>query len=186
MSQKLNVREALIDDVSHILNYWMSADQAYLKSLGADISKRPDRATFESMLSNQMGLPYTDKQSYALIWEIDNIPVGHCNVNNIQFGQKASMHLHLWSPSKRLKGAGTDLMRLSLPFFFRHLQLNEIVCEPYALNSAPNKTLPKIGFEFIKSYITIPGSLCFEQEVNQWLLTKQKFDLISPVSENPK
>jgi RimJ/RimL family protein N-acetyltransferase len=86
------------------------------------------------------------------------------------------MHLHLWKSKNRKKGIGTELVRKSIPFYFENFKIEKLICEPYALNPAPNKTLEKIGFEFIKKYRTIPGSLNFEQDVNRWELTKEKFE----------
>ena len=70
---------------------------------------------------------------------------------------------------------GRQLVKLSLPFFFNLLHLERIWCEPYALNPAPNRTLEKVGFSFVKRYTTIPGSLNFEQEVNRWVLEREDF-----------
>jgi hypothetical protein len=50
-----------------------------------------------------------------------------------------------------------------------------LYCEPYALNPAPNKTLEKLGFKFLKTYTTIPGWINFEQEVNLWELKNNIF-----------
>jgi hypothetical protein len=46
------------------------------------------------------------------------------------------------------------------------------------LNPAPNKTLEKIGFTFIKSHTCVPGYLNFEQEVNRWEMTHETFKSI--------
>ena len=35
--------------------------------------------------------------------------------------------------------------------------------------------MEKLGFEFIKEYITVPGFINFEQPVKRWELTLQKF-----------
>ena len=120
------------------------------------------------MLQPQLTLPYTEKQSYCTIWMIDDEPVGHCNVNKTIFGQEAYMHLHLWKSDKRHSGLGASFVKLSLPYFFNNLQLKTLYCEPYALNPAPNSTLKKIGFDFVKEYITIPGSFSFEQPTMRW------------------
>jgi ribosomal-protein-alanine N-acetyltransferase len=86
------------------------------------------------------------------------------------------MHLHLWNNASRKKGNGTAFVKLTLPYYFENLQLKKLCCEPYALNTAPNKTLKKVGFTFIKKYTTIPGILNFEQEVNLWEMTKEQFE----------
>ena len=69
------------------------------------------------------------------------------------------MHLHLWKSSVRQKEADAALVKLTLPFFFENLRLKDLFCEPYALNPAPNKTLAKTGFEFVKEYITDKASV---------------------------
>ena len=122
------------------------------------------------MLNHQFSLLYDQKSAYALIWSVDDVPVGHCNVNKIEFGKEATMHLHMWQSENRQKGHGTALVRLSVPFFFTKLEIKELFCEPYALNTAPNRILEKVGFEFIKEYVTTPGSINFEQNVKRWRL----------------
>ena len=127
------------------------------------------------MLLNQIDTPDAQKASLAFVAEVNGVASGHCNVNPITFGKEATMHLHLWNAENRKKGLGTSMVLQSLPLFFNRLQLETLWCEPYALNPAPNKTLSKLGFEFVKKYRTVPGSLNFEQEVNRYQLTKEKF-----------
>ena len=85
------------------------------------------------------------------------------------------MHLHMWNSDLRKKGIGTELVKMSLPYFFENLQLKKIYCEPYALNAAPNIVLGKAGFTFMKKYLTIPGFLNFEQPVKCWELTYDQY-----------
>ena len=172
---KINVREIQVKDIDLIADYWLTSDDDFLVSMGVDLSKLPTRAALTNMLTEQINTPLSQKKSYALIWEIDDQPVGHTNVNGIEYGNFATMHLHLWFSKNRKKGIGTKLIKKSLPFYFGNLKLKTLFCEPYALNPAPNKTLKKVGFEFIKKYTTIPGSLNFEQEVNRWEMTKKSF-----------
>ena len=179
MDAKLSVREMLTDDVQHIVNYWQNASTENLLKMGADKSKLPSAAALTNMLQQQIETPYKEKKSYALIWVMDEIPIGHNNVNNIDFGKTAFMHLHIWNSPYRKKGMGTELVKKALPFFFENLNLKTLFCQPKADNQAPNKTLAKVGFGFEKKYITIPGSLNFEQEVNLWKMTRQEFLQIS-------
>jgi len=172
---RINVREILTKDITSISDYWLTSDPDFLLGMGADYKKLPKAESFSAMLLNQITSPFESKKSYALIWELDGLPIGHSNVNAIEFGEQAKMHLHIWRSNIRKKGMGTELVKKSLPFFFEKLQLKKIICEPYALNPAPNKTLEKVGFKFIKKYRTIPGAINFEQEVNRWELTKKQF-----------
>lgn len=110
-----------------------------------------------------------------MIWEMDGVPIGHSNVNKIMYGEAAYMHLHLWDREVRQKGMGAAFVKMSLPYFFNNLHLKTIYCEPYALNIAPNRTLEKVGFRFVKKHITTPGFLNFEQEINRWEIDKKDF-----------
>ena len=127
------------------------------------------------MLLEQLSQPFEKKNSYCIIWEIDGKAIGHSNINKIIFGEEAFMHLHMWYSNVRKKGAGTELVKMTLPYFFEKYKLKKLYCEPFALNPAPNKILEKIGFEFVKEHQCIPGWICFEQKAKLWMLSKEKF-----------
>ncbi|MFI5149729.1 MAG: GNAT family N-acetyltransferase [Bacteroidia bacterium] len=171
----LSVREICTADISAITNYWLKAKPDFLLSMGVDASKIPSGEEWNSMLKGQIGQPYREKKSYCLIWEETGTAIGHCNVNPVEFGTQAYMHLHMWNKEKRRTGLGLSLIRLSLPWFFERMNLQKLYCQPYALNPAPNKTIAKAGFEFVKTHQCVPGWLNFEQEVNLWLMTREKF-----------
>jgi [ribosomal protein S5]-alanine N-acetyltransferase len=171
-----SVREAGLPDITLIADYWSNATPDYLIGMGVDLDKLPKREDLERMLRDQFLRPYDQKQAYATIWEMDGRPIGHCNVNGITFGQEANMHLHIWDAAHRQRGIGPRLVLESVRLFFDKLQLHTIWCEPYALNPAPNRTLDKAGFEFVKHYETIPGSINFRQEVNRWVITRKRFE----------
>lgn len=174
----LSIRELQHSDIPLFLNYWFGSDESFLKGMGLDVSKLPSREKFASMLETLLATPVEQRMSYCIVWLQDGKPVGHCNTNPTSFGEEAKMHLHLWHSAERRKGLGTELVRMTLPRFFNDLQLKTLWCEPYALNPAPNKTLEKAGFEFIKEHITIPGAFNFEQPVKQWRMTREQFNSI--------
>ena len=173
---QIKVREIELKDIDLIADYWLESESDFLIGMGVDLNKLPTRSGLQKMLTEQINTSLTNKKSFALIWELDGKPIGHSNINGIEFGKQATMHLHLWKSKNRKQGIGTELIRKSIPFYFENFKIEKIICEPYALNPAPNKTLEKIGFEFIKKYRTIPGSLNFEQDVNRWELTKEQFE----------
>lgn len=176
MNYNLYVREIELKDINLLADYWLKADPDFLVGMGVDLQKLPTREQLTKMLTTQINLPINQKSSYALIWELDGKQIGHSNVNGIEFGEQATMHLHLWKSNTRRKGIGSEFVKKSLPLYFEKLEIKNLFCEPYAINPAPNKTLKKVGFEFEKKYTTIPGSLNFEQEVNRWKMTKHKFE----------
>lgn len=175
IKNNINVREITQQDFNKIADYWLLSNPDFLVRMGVDLQKLPSRYGLINMLKEQLKLPLHLKQSYALIWELDHEPIGHSNVNNIEYGKQATMHLHLWNSNTRKKGFGTELIKKTLPFYFKNLKLKKLICEPYALNPAPNRTLHNVGFHFIKKYTTIPGTLNFEQEVNRWELESSDF-----------
>lgn len=174
---KFSARLMTSDDIPFALDYWMSSSDEHLIGMGADPAKMPSRQDFENMLRGQLDIPMEDKKGLATIWLVDDQPVGHNNVNQINYGKDAKMHLHLWDQENRKKGWGVELLRHSIPLFFKHLQLENLICEPYALNPAPNRILGKLGFEFVKEYNTTPGSINFKQDVRQYVLSKEIFNL---------
>ncbi len=180
----LKVRETTQEDIEYFVNYWLGSSPEFLAGMGVDIRKKPNKKQLVDLVSSQIGIPMENRKSYFLTWLINNKPIGCSNVNQIVFGKQAFMHLHLYNRDNRQKGIGTKFVKKSLPFYFENLNLQQLFCEPYSLNPAPNKTVEKIGFEFVKQYKTIPGASNFEQLVNQWKLTKKQYkknkDTITP------
>ena len=171
----LSVRELQKQDVDLIINYWLTADPGFLQTMGVDLNKMPEEIEWRQMLTEQLSQSYKEKKSYCIIWQVNGKPVGHSNINKIIFGEEAYMHLHIWNADIRKKGLGKQLIKMTLPWFFEKYQLKKLYCEPYALNPAPNKTLEKAGFEFIREYITTPGWLNFEQPVKLWMMNYDRF-----------
>ena len=168
----LTVREITQKDIPLITGYWFDSDKDYLKAMGVDRRKMPSRQDFIDMLSMQLATPYHKKKSYAVIWLVDDVPIGHSNLNPVEYGSHAYMHIHIWRSEFRKRGFGLKLIQLTLPYFFNNLELNKILCEPYSKNPSPNKALDKAGFKFIKEYVTTPGAITFEQSVNLWELKR--------------
>lgn len=164
----LTVRELQQTDIELIANYWLNSPKDYLTGMGVDLTKLPKHDEWVVFLSQQLTQDYKDKTSYCLIWELDGKPIGHSNTNKIIFGHEAYMHLHIWAADNRSKGLGTDFVKMTLPYFFKHLNIKTLYCETYTLNPSPNKTLEKAGFKLLKKITCTPGWLNFEQEVNLW------------------
>ena len=181
----LSVRELQPHDIPSIIRYWTEASPDHLQAMGVDLAKMPDAAAWKAMISAQLTQPYDKKGSYCTIWLQHGEAVGHCNVTNIIPGKEAYMHLHLWESPLRQKGLGAALVRLSLPYFFRNLQLLMLYCAPYALNPAPNKTLERAGFSFGRQYVGTPGSINFEQEVNIWEMSRAAFERLAATEKGP-
>ncbi|UTW65481.1 GNAT family N-acetyltransferase [bacterium SCSIO 12643] len=173
---ELTVRECTLEDLEKIIDYFVLADSEFLKGMGADKSKLPQKQDWIKKLESEFVLPYHKKDFYYIIWELDHQAIGHSNINNIQYGNSATMHLHLWDNPTRKKGLGSEFLKLTLPYYFKHFELKKLICEPYSKNIAPNKTLKKLGFELVRTYETIPGWINYLQTVNSYEFTKSRFE----------
>lgn len=107
---KLSVRELQLADIANVVDYFINADAEFLKGMGAYKSKLPKKKEWTDKLIIEMKKSYAQKAFYYLIWLADNQPIGHCNVNNIQFEESATMHLHLWKKDKRKMDLGWSFL----------------------------------------------------------------------------
>lgn len=166
----LSIREIQLSDIPLLINYWLGADESHLRMKGVEPSLLPSAELFSANLKAQIEFQYANKKSYCIIWELDGEPVGHSNLNPVEYGKEAYMQLHMWGKGERQRGLGLEFMKLTLPYFFERMKLEILYCQPYALNTAPNRVLEKLGFSFVKEYTATPGSINFEQEVKLWEL----------------
>jgi RimJ/RimL family protein N-acetyltransferase len=160
------------DDYGRMVEYFLSADEPFLRGMGVDPDKLPERDTWLERLLADLLRPDEQKHTFYLGWDCDGHRVGHCNVNQLLYGERAHLHLHLWDAGARRAGLGTELLRQSLPVFFQRFALQRLYCEPYAANPAPNRVLSKAGFRFLERYRTTPGIINFEQDVNRYVMER--------------
>ena len=168
-----HVREMRLDETRSVIRYFLEADFDFLNGMGVDPKKLPSEFTWFELLKEDFIQPIEQRKFYFLAWIVDGVPIGHCNINKIAFGESAYMHLHVWNAGHRRGGVATQLLKPSVVHFFQRFKLRELLCEPYALNSGPNKALPKVGFHLAKSYETTPGWINFHQPVNLWILDRE-------------
>ena len=171
---KRTIRPMKIADLDLMINYFLKSDRGFLRGMGIEPSKLLSSEKWHQILEQDFQQPLDKKQFYYVLWEIDNQPVGHSNINKITFGQEAYMHLHVWQKDLRKQGNGTYFIQESIDHYFEKFKLKKLFCEPYYLNEAPNKTLPKAGFEFIKTYEPEIGWINFRQLVNRWGISKEQ------------
>jgi RimJ/RimL family protein N-acetyltransferase len=153
-----------------MLDYFYKADDTFLRGMGVDRLKLPQRDKWLVALLADHQKPDNERDRFYLIWTFRGQRVGHSSINKIIPGTEAFIHLHLWDSQLRRAGLGTQFVRRSANFYFQRFNLKKLVCEPSADNSAPNRVLEKLGFVFIKRYRTIPGVIAYEQDVNRYEL----------------
>ena len=166
------VREMRVEEIDLITNYFHCLTPELLLQQGIDRNKLPGKENWKEIISNDFNQPLEKRKFYYLLWLIDEIPIGHSNLNDIVLGEQAYMHLHIWQTDFRQKGNGSFFVEQSLPFYFKKFNLKKIYCRPNSMNPAPNITLQKVGFQFVKIYETIPGWINFNQFVNLWVFNR--------------
>jgi len=139
------VREMTKNDIGLVIDYFLDAAPEFLRDIGVDNHKLPRREDWYKIISGDFEQPPESKKLYYVIWQIDDVPVGHSHINNISFGREAFMHIHLWHPQSRRKGDGSYFIKQSLVYYFQKFKLQKLFCQPYALNPAPNKALHSAG-----------------------------------------
>src|SRR4051812_15775718 len=180
MDQKhaLEVRPfSSVSEYEGMIDYFLRAEDAFLAGMGVARALLPTRdAWLRDVLADHQ---FSDLKKDRLYvgWFYQGRQIGHSSVNKIRFGNDAFFHLHMWRPDLRKSGFGHLLCEQSMKIYFDRLHLKTLWCEPYAENPAPNRTLMKLGFEFIKRYRTVPGKINFEQDVNLYRKRKVHAEL---------
>jgi len=155
-----------------MIDYFLTADDAFLRGMGVDRSLLPERYGWLQQLLADHAKPDEKKDRLYLAWICNAVQIGHVSVNKIIFGVEAYFHLHMWRADLRKAGFGIALCEQSIRFYFERLHLQRLWCEPYVNNPAPNRTVAKLGFVFVKRHRTVPGPINFEQEVNLYCLDR--------------
>lgn len=161
--------------ITELVNYWLNSDQEYLRNIGVDTNKIPSANGFQKKFLDEIMTPRADKKSMLLFWKKEDTPIGHCNLNEIEYGKTANLHLHIWNQADRKTGAGTYLLNESVALFFINLKLEKIYCEPIASNAAANKILEKLGFSFIQKIRKASSNVAEVHDLNQWVISKEDF-----------
>ncbi|TYP96042.1 RimJ/RimL family protein N-acetyltransferase [Tenacibaculum adriaticum] len=174
---EIKVRHSKPEDFILISNYFTKKPNDYWLNMGVDPTKLPNEEFWLNKLNEEYIKPLQEKNLFYLIWEINGEAVGHSNVNNIVFGEEAEMHLHIWNSENTKKGVGMNLLKLTIPMYFKVLKIEKLFCQPYAYNPAPNKVIPRLGFDFVKKHKPIPvGWIHLDDDMNRYVLSKEKFN----------
>jgi len=168
----LVVREMELADVAIRIDYFHDASDDHLHTLGVDRARIPSRADWHAFYQRDYARPVDERLAYSLVWLLADEVVGFSSVDQITFGVDAYMHLHILSPTRRRAGMGTEFVRRSTAIYFQTLELQRLFCQPNAFNVAPNRTLQRAGFRYVRTYEATPSPINFPQPVTQWVLER--------------
>jgi RimJ/RimL family protein N-acetyltransferase len=168
----LQVREMELSEFGIVIDYFHSATPEYLETLGVDPTRLPRPEAWGEAVQRDYAQSRERRASILALWLRDDVAVGFSTCDKIVFGKRANMNLHIVDPDHRLKGDGSEFVRRSINFYFDLLRIKSLFCEPNAFNIAPNRTLQKAGFKYLKTYYTVPGPLNFHQAVTRWVIER--------------
>lgn len=166
------VRPMALSEVGLVIDYFHKATPEHLEILGVDPSRLPAPEVWRGRFEHDFSLPLEKRPRFFVIWLLDDHAVGFSSCDKIVFGESASMHLHIADSSRRTKGIGAACVSKSVEIYFHKLKLKRLFCEPNAFNVAPNRTLQKAGFKYLKTHMTVPGPLNFHQAVTRWVIER--------------
>jgi RimJ/RimL family protein N-acetyltransferase len=168
----LTVREMAGSEADVIIEYFLKSTPEHLENLGVDPTRLPAPESWRERLRRGNAQPIEQRAWIAVIWQLGNEPIGFSTADKIAYGEQANMHLHVIDPERRNQGYGVECVRRSVDTYFERLKLKRLFCEPNAFNVAPNRTLQKAGFKYLKTHMTVPGPLNFHQAVTRWVLER--------------
>ncbi len=171
-AMNLTVRPMTLPETGLVIDYFHGATAEHLETLGVDPTRLPARDAWRERFAQDFALPLEKRPRFFVIWLLDDRAVGFSSCDKIVFGECANMHLHVADPERRTEGIGTACVLKSVEIYFRELKLKRLFCEPNAFNVAPNRTLQKAGFKYLKTHMTVPGPLNFHQAVTRWVIER--------------
>ena len=146
--RRLRVRPLESGDIPAIVEYWTTATASDLERMGVDVAKLPSAAGLTSNLERLCGGGQDVTTAYS-VWRVDDQSIGYASLKNIRRGDRAEIHLHMWSAGFRGQGLGDPLFALSALDFYERFALQQIVCEPSAGNAMPNRMLQRAGYPLL-------------------------------------
>ena len=167
-----HVRPMTLDEVDIIIDYFHGASMEHLEMMGADPTRMPSPARWREQYAAEYRKPIQERSTFLVLWELDGTPVGFSTTNKIVYGSEAYMHLHVVDPQRRQSGIGAACVRQTMDVYFSALALKRLFCEPNAFNIAPNRTLQRVGFKYVKTHQTVPGAINFHQAVTRWVFER--------------
>lgn len=155
-----------------IIDYFHSSTPEHLELLGVDPTRLPEPGHWMATYMQDARKPVAERDFLLVLWEVDGDPVGFSTADTITVGREARMHLHIVDAGRRRGGLGVRCVRETARLYFDVLELERLICEPNAFNVAPNRTLQRAGFRYVKTHMTVPGRLNYHQAVTRWVLER--------------
>ena len=169
---KLAVRLMTPSETDLIIDYFTQSTPEHLESLGVDPTRLPGVEAWRQRYDREFRASPQQRTTVMVTWLLEDEPVGFSTADKIIHGERANMHLHILHSDRRNQGIGVKCVQATADIYFDVLRIKRLYCEPNAFNVAPNRTLQKAGFKYLKTHMTVPGPLNFHQAVTRWVLER--------------
>lgn len=151
----IQVREFSGDDITGFLAYWYDSDAAFLKSLGVNPAKLPQRRKMREMLELDMKRAGQagHRPSALLAIALKGVTVGVHELTHLsaraggdgQGFESGVMHAHIWRPEHRGRGIAIVSYVRAMQEYFRRFALDAVLFESPILNPGANRIKAKLG-----------------------------------------
>lgn len=163
------------DELAKVVDYFLSLSPEDDVRMGTDRKNLPKRDDWIQLLINDAKKDLHNRQFFYIGFFLNGKLIGHSNINKIQFGKEAYFHLHIWFPEYRKQRLGDFYVKEAIKYYFEHFKFKKIICEPNAINPAPQGTLLRCGFSFCRTYRTKPSMLSLEHDVNRYEISLEEY-----------
>src|SRR6266513_5451198 len=123
VQEKLRVRDLSVDDIPLVNAYWANQTPSDYARLSLDPQKVQTRFLDADAVRQRNAVPFRDRSSDALIWELNGHAVGISTLRNIRYGHDGEIHLHMIDARFRQSGYGRRFFALSLNAYFQRFEL---------------------------------------------------------------
>jgi RimJ/RimL family protein N-acetyltransferase len=151
----IQVREFSGDDIAGFLDYWYDSDPAFLKSLGVNPGKLPNRHKMREMLEldirrqGQGG----NRPSALLAIALKGRTIGVHELTHLRARpggggtgfESGVMHAHIWRPEHRGRGIALVSYVRAMQEYFRRFRLDAVLFESPVHNRGANRIKDKLG-----------------------------------------
>ncbi|MES2939512.1 MAG: hypothetical protein V4864_17620 [Pseudomonadota bacterium] len=151
----IQVREFSGDDIAGFLEYWYDGDPAFLKSLGVNPEKLPQRRKMREMLELDIQRQGRggNRPSALLAIALNGRTVGVHELTHLRprpGGERAGfesgvMHAHLWRPEHRGRGIALVSYVRAMQEYARRFMLDAVLFESPVHNRGANRIKDKLG-----------------------------------------
>ena len=99
---ELTVREMQLPETELIVDYFFRrSTPEHLGKLGIDAVQMATPGVWQEGFRREYELPIEERAGLFLIWLANGAPVGFSSCDSIEFGESATMHIHVTEPERR-------------------------------------------------------------------------------------